>query len=153
MPFRTLPPIPTHCTLTFPGPNILLVTLSRLKDLNCISSTGHNELHEIWEWMDEEPSLRVGIITGEGRAFCAGADLKGKLHISFLLASRVPYDLEFAGRYLMRYIRCGSEWDASTQSSKPRSPMPPSGFGGLSRRSGKKPIIAAVNGLCLGGGM
>ncbi|KAL4745249.1 hypothetical protein BDW72DRAFT_198817 [Aspergillus terricola var. indicus] len=30
--------------------------------------------------------------------------------------------------------------------------MPPSGFGGLSRRNGKKPIIAAVNGLCLGGG-
>ncbi|KAI4115551.1 MAG: hypothetical protein LQ345_003875 [Seirophora villosa] len=31
--------------------------------------------------------------------------------------------------------------------------MPPSGFGGLSRRSGKKPVVAAVNGLCLGGGM
>lgn len=27
------------------------------------------------------------------------------------------------------------------------------GFGGLSRRIGKKPVIAAVNGLCLGGGM
>lgn len=30
--------------------------------------------------------------------------------------------------------------------------MPSSGFGGLSRRTGLKPIIAAVNGLCLGGG-
>jgi enoyl-CoA hydratase/carnithine racemase len=30
--------------------------------------------------------------------------------------------------------------------------MPASGFGGLSRRSGLKPVIAAVNGLCLGGG-
>ncbi|KAL3435887.1 ClpP/crotonase-like domain-containing protein [Aspergillus tetrazonus] len=120
MPFKSQPPTPTHSTLTFPAPTILLVTLSRPKDLNCINSTGHNELHAIWEWMDEEPSLRVGIITGEGRAFCAGADLK--------------------------------EWNASTQSSKPRSPMPSSGFGGLSRRNGKKPIIAAVNGLCLGGG-
>ena len=30
--------------------------------------------------------------------------------------------------------------------------MPPSGFGGLSRRAGKKPVLAAVNGLCFGGG-
>ena len=26
------------------------------------------------------------------------------------------------------------------------------GFGGLSRRTGKKPIIAAVDGICMGGG-
>lgn len=30
--------------------------------------------------------------------------------------------------------------------------MPPSGFGAISRRSGRKPIIAAVNGLAHGGG-
>ena len=30
--------------------------------------------------------------------------------------------------------------------------MPVSGFGGLSRRVGKKPVIAAVNGIAMGGG-
>lgn len=30
--------------------------------------------------------------------------------------------------------------------------MPEGGFGGLSRRVGKKPVLCAVNGLCLGGG-
>ncbi|KAL4745250.1 hypothetical protein BDW72DRAFT_186944 [Aspergillus terricola var. indicus] len=90
MPFKSSPPTPTHSTLTFPASTILLVTLSRPKDLNCINSTGHNELHEIWEWMDEEPSLRVGIITGEGRAFCAGADLKGTLYIHSFTSFRYP---------------------------------------------------------------
>lgn len=33
-----------------------------------------------------------------------------------------------------------------------RPPMPPTGFGGLTLRRGKKPIIAAVNGLAHGGG-
>jgi len=30
--------------------------------------------------------------------------------------------------------------------------MTPPGLAGLPRRSGKKPIIAAVNGICMGGG-
>jgi len=72
------PPPPTFFTkISFPKPHILLVTLSRPKALNCINTAGHEELEALWAWLDREPSLRVGIVTGEGRAFCAGADLKG----------------------------------------------------------------------------
>ncbi|PWY84640.1 ClpP/crotonase [Aspergillus sclerotioniger CBS 115572] len=120
-------PSPKTLTLSQPTPSILLVTLSRPNALNSIASAGHQELHAIWTWMDEEPSIRVGILTGAGRAFCAGADLK--------------------------------EWNNTVQpkptpetKSNHAVSMPPTGFGGLSRRSGKKPIICAVNGLCLGGG-
>ncbi|EAU38266.1 conserved hypothetical protein [Aspergillus terreus NIH2624] len=120
MQFQTPPPTPQYCRLTFPTPHVLLVTLARPRDLNCINTAGHHELHEIWEWMDDEPEVRVGVLTGEGRAFCAGADLK--------------------------------EWNNQAQSNNAKRTTPPGGFGGLSRRSGKKPIICAINGLCLGGG-
>ncbi len=75
--FTTPPPATVHADVSFPSPQILLVTLNRPKQLNCINAQGHWELHELWNWLDAEPSLRVGIITGSGRAFCAGADLKG----------------------------------------------------------------------------
>ena len=75
--FTTPPPITQHCLLSFPTPHILLVTLNRPKALNCINLDGHEELDAVWKWLDAEPELRVGILTGAGRAFCAGADLKG----------------------------------------------------------------------------
>lgn len=117
--FASPPPKVEHAVITFPKSSILLVRLNRPASLNCINSTGHHELHDLFEWMDAEPSLRCGILTGTGRAFCAGADLK--------------------------------EWNGQNSSKIPRE-MPSSGFGGMSRRNGKKPLIAAVNGICFGGG-
>lgn len=78
----TLPtPTSNTITLSLPHPHVLLVTLSRPKALNSISTAGHHDLDAIWTWMDNEPSIRVGILTGSGRAFCAGADLKGIVYI------------------------------------------------------------------------
>jgi len=76
MAFQNPPPKVQNAIISFPTKNIVLVTLNRPKSLNCINTTGHQELDTLWNWLDNEPSLRVGIITGAGRAFCAGADLK-----------------------------------------------------------------------------
>jgi enoyl-CoA hydratase/carnithine racemase len=43
------------------------------------------------------------------------------------------------------------EWAESNKQARYRG-LPPSGFGGLSRREGKKPVVIAVNGLAYGGG-
>jgi 1,4-dihydroxy-2-naphthoyl-CoA synthase len=76
--FELPEPSGQYCVLSYPAPGVLLVRLNRPKDLNCINQDGHAELDKIWSWLDAEPTLNVGIITGIGRAFCAGADLKGK---------------------------------------------------------------------------
>ncbi|KAJ4390854.1 hypothetical protein N0V93_004453 [Gnomoniopsis smithogilvyi] len=131
------PPTVPNTLITFPAPQILLVTLNRPKQLNAIPTTSHPLFDALWRWYDGQPTLRCAILTGTGRAFCAGADLK--------------------------------QWNARNEQALSGLPPPPSdsnngdagaskmgvqsGFAGLSNRGGKKPVIAAVNGLCLGGGM
>ncbi|EGC44448.1 enoyl-CoA hydratase [Histoplasma capsulatum var. duboisii H88] len=77
LPKFTNPPPPTqHCLLIFPTPETPLVTLNRPESLNCVNSHGHAELHAVWEWMDAEPLLRVGIITGKGKRLVLGLTSK-----------------------------------------------------------------------------
>ena len=122
---QTTPPPTNHVLLSYPAPFVLLVTINREKQMNSIPFDGHRELGEVFDWFDKEPNLRVGIITGAGKkSFCAGQDL-----------------IEFGK------ITSG---ELKMSSSVMRHPL--SGFAGLSRRAGRKPVIAAVNGFALGGG-
>ena len=44
--------------------------------MNSLPSASHWEADALLSWFDNEPSLRVAIITGAGKkAFCAGQDL------------------------------------------------------------------------------
>lgn len=54
-----------------------LITLNRPDRLNAMSQTLVRELHEVLNRLDEELEARVVILTGAGRGFCAGADLRG----------------------------------------------------------------------------
>lgn len=71
-----------HSIVSYPAEGVLLVRLNRPKDLNCINAEFSEELERIWLWLDAEPAFTVGIVTGTGRAFCAGADLKGRSMIN-----------------------------------------------------------------------
>ena len=55
---------------------IAYITLNRPEALNALDDGLNDELRAAWRDFVEDDSLCVGILTGAGRAFCAGADLK-----------------------------------------------------------------------------
>ncbi len=55
---------------------IALLTLNRPKSLNALSGALRARIAESFEEIQEDGETRVVILTGSGRAFCAGIDLK-----------------------------------------------------------------------------
>ena len=70
------PPV-QGCLVSFPTPEILLLTLNRPEKRNSVPLAMSADIIQLWKWFDAEPTLRVAIITGTGESFCSGADLKG----------------------------------------------------------------------------
>lgn len=56
---------------------IVLLTLDRPSNLNAMNNELVTDLHEPLAAVQRDCSCRVVIITGEGRGFCSGLDLKG----------------------------------------------------------------------------
>jgi len=54
---------------------VCTVTLNRPDRLNAVTTTMLRELGEAWDHADADDAVRAVIVTGAGRAFCAGADL------------------------------------------------------------------------------
>lgn len=54
---------------------ILTITLNRPEKLNALSQDVLHALHEVFINAKENPKIKALLITGEGKAFCAGADI------------------------------------------------------------------------------
>ena len=52
-----------------------IITLDRPEQLNAFTGTMLGELLEAFDLADADDAVRAVIVTGAGRAFCAGADL------------------------------------------------------------------------------
>ena len=55
---------------------IAIITLTRPRALNAVNQALSTAVGSFLEQADSDPQVRVVVITGAGRAFCAGADLK-----------------------------------------------------------------------------
>ena len=103
------------------------ITLNRPDQLNALSPLMIRELRHVYEVAEADEDVWTLLVTGNGRAFCTGADV-----------TEIPDD----GRvvYEEPYLTTYAQWEA------PQEGTPPF-------RSMTKPIIAAVNGLCCGAGL
>lgn len=54
---------------------IATITLDRPEQLNALDPTMERELLAVWDLVDGDDAVRAAVVTGRGRAFCAGADL------------------------------------------------------------------------------
>ena len=55
--------------------NIALITLNRPEKLNAFTLRMMHELCSAFDQVDADDQVKAALITGAGRAFCAGADL------------------------------------------------------------------------------
>lgn len=113
-----------HCLVEQRGP-VLIVTMNRPEARNALSGEMMAIMAEAWARVDNDPEIRVAVLTGAGGAFCAGADLKA-------MNRSAPGDKFEQGD--------GGGWDLS------RLPAL------LKGRRLTKPLIAAVEGPAIAGG-
>ena len=106
---------------------IATITFNRPDRLNAVSPEMARELRQAYAAAEADDDVWTIIVTGSGRAFCAGADV-----------TEIPED----GRvvYDEPYLTTYAQWEA------PQEATPPF-------RSMTKPVITAVNGLCCGAGL
>jgi enoyl-CoA hydratase len=94
-----------------------LTRLNRPKQLNALNAATMDALCDALEALDADEEIRAIVVTGNERAFAAGADI-GEM------AGATPIDMLLSNRI--------GQWDRVRRITKP--------------------VIAAVNGWCLGGG-
>ncbi|KAH9456042.1 hypothetical protein Pst134EB_012257 [Puccinia striiformis f. sp. tritici] len=123
--------IPSHgptvrCTFLEEG-RVLMVAMNRPKYLNSMTDEMQNDLERVLDYAEEEPSIWVIVITG----------------------TIIPKTTKsFCGGQDLK------DWfGQKDEDQRERLLKTPKGFGSISRRHSRKPMIAAVDGLCLGGGL
>ncbi len=110
---------------------ILWVTLNRPEKLNALSMAMFGELEALFRDTRKDRSVRCLVITGAGRGFCAGADFSGNPAATQRPGTDEPPPIDLEGSRL----RFRGESEAY-----------------IALRRLDVPVIASVNGVCVGAG-
>ena len=120
------------------GDGIQNVVLSRPSKMNALDMPMFEAIAAAAAQLRDDPSVRAVILSGDGRAFCTGLDVKA-------VANPIKSGLQNMERLLKRPSGYGRDGGAS--------------LGNLAQDVGylwrdlPVPVIASLHGMCLGGGM
>lgn len=106
----------SRAVLTERRGRVLVVTINRPDQRNAVNAAVAAGMADALDELDGDPGLSIGVVTGAGKGFCSGMDLK-----AFVSGER--------------------PWAADR------------GFAGITQRSADKPLIAAVEGFAVAGGL
>jgi enoyl-CoA hydratase len=95
---------------------VLLITINRPDQRNAVNAAVAQGIAAALDQLDADSDLSVGVLTGAGKGFSAGMDLKA-------------------------FVAGESSWAGDR------------GFAGITQRAADKPLIAAVEGFALAGGL
>lgn len=111
--------------------HIAQVAFNRPEKANCLNATAWQEMKTIFETLHEDEKVRVIILSGEGKHFCAGIDL------SLLMSLQQFQQIKCEGRkreklrsFIIHLQDCISAIEKC-----------------------RKPVLAAIHGACIGGGV
>jgi enoyl-CoA hydratase len=95
---------------------VLVITINRPDQRNAVNAAVAEGIAAALDELDADPGLSIGVITGAGKGFCSGMDLK-----AFVTGER--------------------PWAGDR------------GFAGITQRAAAKPLIAAIEGFAVAGGL
>jgi enoyl-CoA hydratase len=105
-----------QAVLTERRDRVLVITINRPDQRNAVNAAVASGIGDALDALDDDADLSIGVITGAGKGFCAGMDLK-----AFVTGER--------------------PWAGDR------------GFAGITQRAAAKPLIAAVEGFAVAGGL
>ncbi|MEA2157633.1 MAG: enoyl-CoA hydratase [Solirubrobacteraceae bacterium] len=105
-----------QAVLTERRERILVIRLNRPEQRNAVNAAVAAGIAAALDLLDGDEALSLGVLTGEGKGFCAGMDLKA------FVAGESPH-------------------------------VGDRGFAGITRRASMKPLIAAIEGFAVAGGL